>query len=451
MRNILLGMKVSSQVKSTFVHSQKYIEKELIPDLIKLRNTFILPPGTTEESARAVARQNGYAMYISHVSPEDEYFGIEGYYTQVDPDDEHAYTDSVHVINDRIITWITFLGTNEKEKLLATDLVKSYDVDGRATVSYTESFGVSKDESRYWEVPLINTGLDGLSFGGGKFGKGQKTGTTDKTAFGDTYDEEDDAPSKTMKIDVFNQGVTVKITPILSLDYNYNNGQNSSESKKVGFTLAPSTNSNLVVDVYRTRMDKTALQEMVDSLTATGLAKNEDKAKELFFQYITDENYLFLRRGGKSGEDFGRQGSLNGVCSYIGNNPTQYRSLVYRTRGGATSQPYEDERRTKYYFAGTLLDAKTIEIDRPRFWVEQASVSNVPYYEPARFILHIANESEAPALATTTAPFKLLISGPSNPNGAKISVDGMPLVGGLDVFLQPGVVTTKDIYTLVSE
>ena len=429
-------MKVRSELKSTFAHSQKYIEKELIPELILQRNTLILPMGTSDVTALEVAKQKGCPVYVSLVPQDNEYFGVEDHYKQIDPDDGF-YGDSIAAINDRIRAWIVMLGTNEKDKLLATDLVKTYEVDGRASVTYTESFGASADESRYWQVPFINSALQSFSFGSLGVGPGPNIGNPQERAEGEG------GKSKEITIEQSGAGMTMSITPVVSLDYNYNFGESSTTSKSISFTLKPKGGSNLLVDVYRTRMDKEDLDARVDSLLETGLAKNREEAQEYFFQYVSDYNYRYLRRGGENWEDFGPQGTLNGLCSYIGDSPAQYRSFVYRTRGGATCQPYEDERRTKYFAPGTILDAKTLEIDRPRIWVDQASVSNVPYDEPARFVIHVANESETPAQATQTLPFRLFLDPSSNPNGAKIYVDGHPLIDDLDIYLTPDVVSTK--------
>ena len=172
-----------------------------------------------------------------------------------------------------------------------------------------------------------------------------------------------------------------------------------------------------------------------------------DNAENLFFQYVSDEYYGFIRRGGTDrGDDYGIAGTLDGVCSYVKNTPPQYRSFVYRTRGGATAEPYEDERKTKYYNPGIVLDAKTVEIDHPRIWVDQASVSNVPADEPARFTLHVVNESPLPAQATTSNPFQVFLDPATNPNGAKVYVDGYPLAGGgLSFLLNPNEVVTRTV------
>ena len=121
-----------------------------------------------------------------------------------------------------------------------------------------------------------------------------------------------------------------------------------------------------------------------------------------------------------------------------------YSGLVFRTRGGATHKPYEDERVTKYYNPGTVLDAKTMEIDKLRIWADQASVSNVPFDQPARFTIHMSNDTDLPALAGKY--FSLCLSDPDNAKGAKVMVDGVGLTGtGNTIYLPPGEVITKVI------
>ena len=80
----------------------------------------------------------------------------------------------------------------------------------------------------------------------------------------------------TIEFDAFHTGLYVKIVPVLSFDYNYNYGKSENHTKKVGFTLAPSRNSNLIVDVYRATMDKNELNNRVDSMAAHGYTDPKD-------------------------------------------------------------------------------------------------------------------------------------------------------------------------------
>ena len=69
-----------------------------------------------------------------------------------------------------------------------------------------------------------------------------------------------------------------------------------------------------------------------------------------------------------------------------------------------------------------MLDVATIPIDKPNIWIEEPVKSNVPFDEPARFVLHMSNESDYSEQATLN--FKYYLDSRSNPNGATVAVDG---------------------------
>lgn len=396
-------------LKNTFVHSQAFIEQELIPNMLKVRNTLLLPKGTTKETAQLVATQLKCAVYISEVDQDDERFGWQ--YEMVEPDGmEGQCSDSIAVINRNIQTWIRFMAENEYEKLNASELVQSYDFDGRSSITHSESFTLGGSESRYWLFPGLDPGK--IAFGAIP---GYKNSTTST--------KEESVGSIAVQVEVTGVSLQFDIAPIIGFDYNYTYGKSEGESKKVGYTLSTSSKSNLVVDVYRTKVDLDELKRRAE----------EGDLDELF-QITTEDKIDDVK--GLSGLGF---------LSYFDSDRAQrYRSLVYRTRGGATVNPYEDARYTKYYSAGTLLDAKTIEIDKLRIWTDQASVANVPYGEPARFTIHMANESEAPSLASIN--FAYFLEDRTNVKGAKVTVDGASLSGeGHSVYIPVGEVVTKQI------
>jgi hypothetical protein len=125
-------------------------------------------------------------------------------------------------------------------------------------------------------------------------------------------------------------------------------------------------------------------------------------------------------------------------------------SFVYRTRGGATCRPWEDERKTKFNRAGTVLDVRTKKIENPQIKMDKQSVSGVPYGEPARFKLYITNESEQPEAAYIY--FDLYQADMSNPDGARLMIDGMPLTGtSRTIEVRPGIVTEKTLEVYAGE
>ena len=435
---------LSQQLKSTFVHTETYIENQLLPELFKMRNALILSIGTDSLTAQRIADHEGHAVYISKVEDDDANFGLDGTYVQVNPEGMTC-NDSIAVYNRNILTWIGFLGANEREKLEAKDLVKRYSVDGRTSVAYSETFGVSDSHTRYVQLPFVSD-LLGLSFT--NFTKG---GGTEKNIKVNNVTQQETRPYHaegkgnwdnnyiTMDIGLFNTGLYVKIQPIVGMENNYNFGKATGQSKKVGFTIAPSKYSSLLVDVYRTTQNSKMMEARIDSMKANGYS--DDDLYELLFQLPTKEYLDYVRHGDEIGSILSFSGAL---ASFAGSNEPQYRSFVYRTVGGSTSQPYEDERRTKYFIADTLLDQKTVPIDNLRIWADEATVSNVPYDEPARFTLHFANESELPEMANTTAPFTVFLADGSNPKGAKIFINGNPMSSsGINQFLTPGEVETK--------
>lgn len=98
-------------------------------------------------------------------------------------------------------------------------------------------------------------------------------------------------------------------------------------------------------------------------------------------------------------------------------------SPIFRTRGGQTSGPYEGEVKTKYYRPGTTIMEATMQIEVPQITVDVPTVSNVPTGSAANYTLRLTNASEI----DEDVYYKLLMIDESNPDGAKITIDGMPL------------------------
>ncbi len=118
-----------------------------------------------------------------------------------------------------------------------------------------------------------------------------------------------------------------------------------------------------------------------------------------------------------------------------------YSSFVFRTRGGVTSCPYEDAEVTQFYKPGTLLSEATVSMENPVIYAEKDFIENIPTGEPARFTIYMANESEAKE--AIWANLKILDT--SNPNGAKIYMDGTPIGSGRALIIPSGEVLTKTI------
>lgn len=409
-------MAVGPRLQSTFAHSQYYIENELIPDLLKLRNSLILPMGTDSLYAQQLANKRGYCSYISKVPENDLCFGHKGYYDRYAPEGSLA-GDSIMTLNATIESWLLMLAENERQKLSVqeSNLVKRYDFDGAANIQYSETFSNVQTETRSLRYPGINDAgqvADGIMTGikvfidaAIKALQGEGNGVSNKPNY--TYDVNAGGEWKSVSIVGGGAYIDLNFEPLFSLNFTDKSGMSKTDSKKIGFTLAASSKSSLTVDVYRT-----AIEQTLDNSTA--------------FNNMTLEMLDMLR--------YGKLGS--NPTDYLSNRETVYSNFVYRTRGGVTCGPYEKEYVSKWYMPGTVIDAATIPADKPKIWVEEPVVSNVPFDEPARFILHMANESDYPERASLVFNYFLLAN--SNPKGAKLFVEGAPINSqGVSITLYP--------------
>ena len=114
-------------------------------------------------------------------------------------------------------------------------------------------------------------------------------------------------------------------------------------------------------------------------------------------------------------------------------------SPILRTRGGQTSGPYEGEVKTKYYRPGTTIMEATMQIEVPQIAVDVPVVSNVPTGSAANYTLRLTNASEV----DEDVYYKLLMIDESNPDGAKITIDGMPLTDNRVIKIPAGETVTK--------
>ena len=114
-------------------------------------------------------------------------------------------------------------------------------------------------------------------------------------------------------------------------------------------------------------------------------------------------------------------------------------SPIFRTRGGQTSGPYEGEVKTKYYRPGTTIMEATMQIEVPKIAVDVPLVSNVPTGSAANYTLRLTNASEV----DEDVYYKLLMIDESNPDGAKITIDGMPLTDNRIIKIPAGETVTK--------
>lgn len=101
---------------------------------------------------------------------------------------------------------------------------------------------------------------------------------------------------------------------------------------------------------------------------------------------------------------------------------------IFYTRGGQTTCPYEDQKVTKYFEPGEhVLAEKTMKIEYPRITVgegnlEAQKIIDVPSGSAANFSLNLDNLSET----SENVWYMMYVVDESNPNGAALTIDGVP-------------------------
>ncbi|MCR5159172.1 MAG: hypothetical protein K6D37_08625 [Prevotella sp.] len=476
-------------VKSNFIHSQTYIVKQLIPGIAE-QATSLLYSGSRQE-AQTLADATGKRVYLSLLGRDHKLFGTVNtdsitkeyvYNSTIHPykgestmsylivvpngDNDDSRTDEIYNYGELMSDWVQIIQQNEKEKLEASELVKNFDMDGGGSITYSEDFSSDYVNSHSYVDPFTNmytnffawddvnnhtsaltTTLDVFAAAAGFLGpvaakflasiattKGGKTGITSAEAEHDYGYNTDERSFKIVEFKFFGTAWKLNFSPVLSFGVTPKQTIDSKYNRKESFTIKMDKKSHLSFDVYRVKTIDTQ-----DNATVNATSNGD---RDIFIEtnFLRNVDYVkyFIDRG---------------VGIYEKGDFVYPKSFVYRTRAGATVRPWENERKTLFYRNGTVLDERTKKVENPVIKMDRQSISGVPYDEPARFKLYMTNESEHPeAIGGALQYFTLYLDETTNPNGARLLVDGLPLSrDGLTVQAVPGVVTTKTLEVWAGE
>lgn len=448
------------QVKSRFVHSQKYILEQLIPDLVEQCRALMFI-GTPEE-AQTRANNTGMPVYRSLREATDSLFAApnikngEFYYNNgseaitdsmsyviyLPQNIEKQFPDRVQQHWSSILAWLNMITLNEKEKLSVRndELLQNYDIDGGTSVSYSESFSSEYSTSNYMKVP----GIHGAQYFDEKWGDKVLTGyncvfvpllaTVVKEIFSyssntlgesGVRDADNNNENLDFKVNFNGSSFSFKMVPTFSYTTKGVGREGKSYERKESFNISFNSKSHLDFDIYR-------VQSHLDTLESV-------PANDVFTSQNLDE--LIETSAGFIDREYD--------ISYW----TYPRGFIYRTRGGATARPWEKGYKSMMYWPGAVIDERTKQIENPKIQLDKQSVSGVAYGEPARFKVYLTNESEQPEAASGGLAFyNLYLDETTNPHGAKLYIDGTPLNGGgRSIRLTPGEVTQKTLEVYAGE
>ena len=442
-RDVALGY--GPKVESQFVYSQKQLITQIIPAKAKEIVDMMFCGSKTD--AQAVADRTKKAVYLSLREPTDSMFAVvnskkpEGhaYNTKIEKAekginylvvlptdaDESKYSDEVAEKYQVIKAWVDMIAKNEAEKMNARDLMTNYDVAGAAGVNYSETFDASYSDSWSNFFPIA-TEVDYFGVGRGVSMAASAVGIAGSiaSAIGISLQEMKAwkvPESKFLLLDGMDSKVTFAgkliqwtVFPVASYTSVGADSEARSYNRTETFTIATDPASHLNVDVYRARYSY------------------DDKKEVNVDNIFTNDNFnrYYSEVSGQV------EKSLKNI------NVKGPRGFIFRTRGGSTQNPWEDQRLTKFYSPGSLLDARTLKICNPKIRLDKQSVSGVSVDDAAHFTVFVSNESEKPEATDGLSVLQVFVPDMMNPLGAKISINGQPMTtGGLTVTVIPGTET----------
>jgi len=405
-------------IDATFAYTHQHIEEDIIPHLIQQRNALLLTCDSL--TAQAAANLRHTAVYWSRVAPTDSNWASPGSYEMLVPDhSSQIFTNEVHSLNRQIADWLSLLWQNEAEKVSAihhhtSETVATYSISNGTSVTRSDNYSYSDAYHSYWDYPGVSISTSTLTHILQVFGKGiaeQLVSRFNKVQT-DSWDVDNNSYQPQEFLNSWSGSrFEFLLTPVLGFNFSRDPTRKTTHTRTIGFTLSPDEYSNMDLSIFRVRKLKSEYG------FNTGSADTRS--------FVSADN-------GYNGTDY------------------LYGSLVYYLRGGETKCPCELPDSTHYYIPKMPISAGSLRLENPKIDISVHEISNVPSDRPALFTIRLYNEMEVTTGSATTMPinFKLKMNEQSNPHGARIYIDGMPLTDGRIIPLVRGqvVVKTLEVY-----
>jgi len=414
-------------VTGTFAYTQDYILNTMLPKLIRERNALLVTGDSMTVQQIANVRKD--VVYWSKVPADADEYALTSY-VKLYPNGKNTNwidIDEVASYNKQILNWINLIKQNEREKLtlmsgVNADSVGTYSVSSGVKLSHSETYDYSSTIAYRWDFPGGNlSGTFATKFASALSGVSENI-TRMITNFVNLVPNNDNHRIERTGVDPLELDGTVPgakwsftIKPILDVNFDRDPSQTTEHKKTAGFVLQSDSYSSMNVSVLRLREPKNEFN--VDS---------------------------------ESEREFIDNGNDYDGTSY------QYGSFVYVLNGGATKCPWEGPEESVFYEIGgqpAIISHGTAKLENPKIDLTVHERSDVPHDKAAIFNLRLSNEVEDDISGNAGfVIFKLRVEDASNPKGAKILMDGMPLIGqARDIKIDPGQVINKTLEVYAGE
>ena len=438
----IIGKKFGTQ----FVYTQNHIETKLIPDFIRKRNSLLQYADSVtiaryrNNDSTALVNTSDKMKYFTWLLPSNPRYGTDSTYVTVPSNPAageklHVEKDMVHYYNEQVRLWKGLLAHNEKMKVMCLQRTgefkqEQYDQAIKKIDRVREVLN-ALHEARANMAAVAQYDLDGLkefnknsSYGDGKQYKTFSKGEVERLL--KTYND--------------NEGKAKKLLDTLSLENLDTLKINISDYYGGGYlmrniSLSPGASVALGNTESLTRGDNVTSTHDGAFTLSGGIAF---KFKGSLGMAITGNGHI----GGSSmvanGSDTNESFSSNITLSMNATSSMSFDMYaapdgfapIFFIRGGATSCPYVDEERTKYYEPGRfILATQTTAIDVPKLYLRQGSSSmqnDLPVGASAYFTLGMTNQS---SVSNSAGVYKLrpIDKHSGEQLGAVLEVNGTPL------------------------
>ncbi len=426
---LVTGLKtvLGSHIGGSFAYSQSYVLNTLIPRLAMERQNLLMNfPDSI--AAQTYANTTGEAVYwninsAERISATDSIPKTN--YIMLVPDNGKLFTNRVAALDNMIAEWVSILNGNENEKVNARisgrgTSVGTWSVSNGTTVSHSDTYSATVAYNELPQSPSLGlqtaqrTGADFSQqllsnavniFKFFKNSKDEKIGTTVANAIAGMQNDQgvQDGTNQQQQQTMGTVSNTSKFTfdykPIFDYSSDFDLSQGRDMKKSAGFTIGADNHGDITVAVYRANLDS--------------VWKSESALIRDNVQQGSDDDLL-------------------------------YGSYVFYTIAGSSYCPHEAEEKTLFYNPGTVLNNATQWVHKPQLSIDTYEQTAVMPDQKAVFRVTIMDNSEVLAgTASTGIMFDLSLVGTSNPDGAKIWMDGAPLIATIPIYLLPGQAVTK--------
>ncbi len=429
-----------------FVYTQNHIENKVMPDFIRQRNALLqyIDKATfdrykVQHDTTAIVNTTDRLQYYTYLTPDMEGYGTDTTkYVLVPPkypnDGQlHLEKDMVLYYNDQVATWTQLLRHNEEMKVMCQQRNGAFKADqyDAAVLKVARLSEVKKalDDARKKMQSVNQYKIDSLrafdkrtQYGDGKQYMGFSKGEVERLI--KTYDDNAKIEKEQLAILDAEQLDTLRtnISDYYGGGYlmqNYSLSPGTSVVLSQTKSLSNGNNITTTHDATLTGGGGFGVKEFIKLVNSN----NINVGRNWMFENGTrnDESFatnITLAMNATSSMSFDMYAAPDGFAP------------IFFVRGGATSCPYIDEERTKYFEPGRhVLTTSTAAIDKPYLYLRQGTPSiqnDLPVGASAYFTLGMTNQS---SVTGSAGVYKLrpMDKHTGEQLGAVLEVNGTPL------------------------